>query len=137
MTEGVCCVPPSDVPTIWPMVAGMIDAAFAKLDEPTPDYLPWLVEGKGLLWVYIRSEGIVAAATSSFQEGRAGKTCRVVAVGGDSGHEGRAMWRRCIAEIERYAKTQGCYKVVIDGRHGWMRILSDYHPKCVSFEKRI
>lgn len=137
MAEGVCCVPPYDVPKVWPLVASMIDAAFAELDETTPDYLPWLMEGKGLLWVYIRDEIIVAAATSSFQKGRQGKTCRVVSVGGDSGGEGVAMWRRCIAEIERYAKTQGCYKVVIDGRRGWIRVLADYDPKCVSFEKRI
>lgn len=137
MTEGVCCVPPSDVPKVWPLVADMIDAAFAELDETTPDYLPWLMEAKGLLWVYIRSGTIVAAATVSLQPARRGQMCRVVAVGGDSGEVGREMWRQCIIAIEAYAKSKGCYKVAYDGRRGWGKVLTDYDPKCVSFEKRI
>lgn len=137
MAEGLVCVPPADVPSVWPSVAEMIDAAFAKLDEPTPDYLPWLSDGKGLLWIYVRDGRAVAAATTSIQFGRQGLACRVVATGGDSGEEGREMWAKCIAEIERYAKSQGCYKVQIDGRRGWKKLLTDYDPKCVSFEKRI
>lgn len=128
----LCVRPDPDVlGRVWPLVADMIDSAFAEADEVTPDYLPWLIEGNGLLWVLSDGERILGAATTSFFEARGGKALRVVAVGGEKGD-----WEGALREIEAYAWAEGCYKVKFDGRRGWGRVLSDYRPTCVSFEKR-
>lgn len=130
--ENLMCVAPADVEAIWPAVSQMIDSAYAALDEVTPDVLSWLVAKKGLLWVLVVDQRIVAACTSSLVRYRGGLACRVVSVGGS-----QAQWVECIAAMERYAKDEGCYKVIFDGRRGWSRVLPGYEPVCVSFEKRI
>lgn len=129
--QHLLCVGVADVPQVWPMVAGLIDSAFEQMDEITPDYLPWLLEGKGLLWVLSDGERVLGACTTSFFEARGGKALRIVACGGEKGD-----WDGSTKQIEAYAWAEGCYKVVIDGRRGWGRVLSDYRPTCVSFEKR-
>lgn len=128
------CVAPADIEAAWPIAAPMIDAAYAALDEPMPeDLLPWLMAGKGFLWVLIdRETKIIAAGTTSLIRGRAGLVCRAVTCGGSGGD-----WETVITEIERYARAEGCYKVKVDGRRGWGRVLPGYDPVCVTFEKRI
>lgn len=130
--ENLICVAPDQVPKVWPMVERMIDAAYEKLDEITPDVRTWLIEARGLLWVLADPGGIKAACTTSLVKGRGGLVCRVVAVGGS-----QADWVGCMSAIETYAKAEGCYKVCLDGRLGWTRVLADFDPICVSFEKRI
>lgn len=127
------CVPPDDIPAVWPLVAEMIDSGYAELDEPTPDVRAWLVERRGLLWVYAQDARIIAAGTSSLIKARHGLALRMVAGGG----KGVEIWKGCIGQIEDYARAEGCYKVIFDGRPGWGKFLSDYARKCVSFEKRI
>src|SRR5882757_2894258 len=99
-----------DVPQVWPMVADMIDNAYAELDEVTPDVLPWLLADKGTLWVLSDGEKVIGAATTSFVMRRGGKALLVVACGGYQGD-----WVGSLAEIEDYAWLEGCYKVSFNG----------------------
>lgn len=133
--ENLQCVAPALINSIWPIAFPFIDAAYAAMDEITPDVRTWLIEDRGLLWVLrVPSDGkIIAACTTSLVRARSsGLYCRAVACGG-----AQADWVGCIAAIERYAKAEGCYKVALDGRRGWSRVLPDYDPVCVSYEKRI
>lgn len=135
MTATLVCVPPSDVWTLWPAVEPLIDAAYAELDMLTPDVCGWLEAQKGLLWVVTDGVNVIAAATTSLEPRRGGLACRVVAAGGPG--TGLDFWKIHIGAIERYAKAERCYKVEIDGRQGWARVLSGYAPKAVSLEKRL
>ncbi len=126
------CVDPDRIDAFWPLVSALIDSAYAELEERTPDVRQWLVEKKGLLWVLIEEERIIAAGTTSLVMGRDGLYCRAVTCGGSG-----ADWQAVITAIEEYAAVEGCYKVRIDGRRGWGRVLPGYRPASVTFEKRI
>lgn len=135
--SALLCVGPDDVAATWPMVEAMIDAAYAELDEPTPDVRAWLLAGDGLLWVCAEDDRVIACCTTSIVAARKGRALRMVAAGAQGNDAGAALWRSHIGQIETYAKDQGCYKVACDGRRGWVRVLPGYDAKCVSFEKRI
>ena len=126
------CIPPDRIEQVWPLVSGMIERAYAVMDLPMPDVLPWLLDNKGLLWVAFDGHRIVAAMTSSLVPRPSGLGCRLVAAGGNGG---LAVWKDHIAEIESYAKSEGCVKVYFDGRPGWGGVLAGYTPKAVSFER--
>jgi hypothetical protein len=44
-------------------------------------------------------------------------------------------WRDCEDQIVRYARAEGCVKVVAEGRNGWARVLPGYHTARVYLEK--
>jgi hypothetical protein len=127
------CVPPHMVDGVWPHVFPMIDAAYADTDDITPDVLTWLKAEKGLLWVAMRDDQLVAALTTSLVPMRSGLACRMVACGGGA----LDAWRHHHATIENYAREEGCDRVVVDGRLGWSRILEGYSPQSVSLVKEL
>ena len=118
---------------MWPLVENMIDAAYAAVDEVTPDVLRWLIDEKGLLWVAARGDEIIAALTSSLVMKRSGLGCRLVAAGGFE----LDLWKEHHLQIEAYAKAEGCVKVYFEGRVGWMRAFPDYKCCRVILEKEV
>lgn len=135
MSGQLLAVAPEDVDKVWPFVADMIDDAYAAMDEDTPDVRRWLVERKGILWVYATDDQVIhAIVTTSLVRKRGGRlACRMVACGG------RMMeaWKHHHATIEEYARGEGCYKVMADGRPGWARVLEGYNVTAVKLEKGI
>lgn len=127
------CVPPGLVHEIWSLVAGMIDDAYAATDDLTPDVHQWLLEEKGLLWVVMRGQDVIAAITTSLVQMRSGLAMRFVACGGMD----LATWHHHHQKFEDYARAEGCYKICGTGRLGWQKVLPGYETKCISFEKRI
>lgn len=130
------CIPPTDVPKVWPAVEKLIDDAYAAVDEITPDVRTWLIDGKGLLWVAVVDDSdfeVVACLTTSLVHRRGGLALRLEASAGqDIDH-----CLRHLEAIEQYALREGCYKVVLAGRQGWGRVLPGYVPKTVRLEKRL
>lgn len=127
------CVPPLLVEGMWPLVAEMIDGAYAEMDDTTPDVKTWLIEEKGLLWVEMRERQVLAAMTTSLVPMRSGLACRMVACGGGA----LDAWKHHHAIIENYARDEGCTKVICDGRLGWSRVLDGYVPRSVSLVKEL
>jgi hypothetical protein len=129
------CIPPTDVWKIWPGVSGLIDAGYAASDVPMPnDILDQLRSGTMLLWLAVDEEGqITAAMLTQLFEMRTGKMCKMMECGGDRLRE----WKHLRAEIEQYAKREGCDRVLVEGRPGWARVLTDYTTIAVVLEKRI
>jgi hypothetical protein len=136
MTEPhkLACVDPKDIEKVWPLVADMIDAGYAAVDEITPPEMrEWLSTGKGLLWVSIKDEKIVAVLTTSLTPKRSGLACRMVCCGGAE----MDLWKSCQVQIEEYARAEGCVKVIADGRPGWARVLPGFKTVRVSLEKAL
>ena len=133
MTSDLICIPPTKVREVWPLVEGMIDAAYAATDEITPDVRAWLLGEHGLLWIAARGDEVIAALTTSLVQKRSGLACRMVAAGGFD----LDLWKDHHLQIEAYAKAEGCVKVYFEGRVGWMRVLPDYQPLRVAFEKEV
>lgn len=134
MASALICVPPSDLWSVWPMVEPLIDAAYAEVDQITPDVLSWLEAQKGLLWIATDGLRVFAACTTSLERRRSGLACRIVACTDESGV---SEWKRHLPAIEQYARREGCVKIEVSGRQGWSRVLPGYAPKTVSLEKRL
>jgi hypothetical protein len=127
------CVGPGDVDRVWPLVSGLIAAAYAKTDDLVPELLPWLKRGDGLLWIAANQDEIMCAVTTSFVQRASGKVLRIWACGG----AGIEVWLDHLAEIEDYGRKEGCVKVCFDGRRGWEKFLPDYRVATVALEKRL
>jgi hypothetical protein len=128
------CVPPGMVRQIWPIVESYLDAGYGAADEFIPDDLiPWLESEKGQLWIVIREGRVMAAMTTCLVKQRSGLVLRLIGCGGVAMSEWSHLHRR----IEKYAKAEGCVKVVTEGRPGWSKVLDGYRATRVCLEKRI
>jgi hypothetical protein len=130
------CMPPEEVYKIWAgTVHDLIDAGFAASDMVMPaDILEQLKYGTRLLWLAITPEAvIVAAMLTQLFDMRTSKVCKLMECGGSRLHE----WSRFRAQIEQYAKAEGCDRVMVEGRVGWAVVLKDYRVTGVILEKRI
>lgn len=130
----LACVPPSDVATLWHVVRPMIEMAYAATDEMMPDdMLTDLQGGKLLLWVSAPKGEIIAVLVTSLQPKPSGLACKLMVCGGN----GIEVWLSDHAQIEAYARAEGCAKLTAEGRMGWSRALPGYEPKRVVLEKRL
>lgn len=130
------CVPPDEVWKLWNgTIVEMIDAGFAAFDVPMPeDMKEQLRYGTRLLWLAIDNKDHVwAAMLTQLFEMRSGKVCKVLECGGEK----MRTWLHLREGIERYAKAEGCGRVIVEGRGGWARLLPDYRMIGVTLEKRI
>jgi hypothetical protein len=70
MTESppLICVAPQMIDKVWPMAEPLIRAGYEAVDEFVPDDIPgWLKAGRGLLWICVRGERMLAAMTTSLE----------------------------------------------------------------------
>lgn len=119
------CVDPIHVNAMWPIVAPMIDRAFAEVDAHVPvDLFTNLSSGKQLLWVVSDAdhEVIYAFITELYVRRSGAKVCRLVAGAGERMDE----WLNLQVHLEDYARAEGCAKIVAEGRPGWHRALDGY-----------
>jgi hypothetical protein len=130
------CVDPARTGQVWPLVRDMIDEGYAATGEITPPDLPeWLAAGKGQLWLSVEDGEIVAALTTSIVPMRNGLALRMICCGGSR----MELWKSCHAQIEQFARAEGCDRVLSEGRPGWSRALKigGYHVMRVTLEKRL
>jgi hypothetical protein len=123
------CVPPSCVAPLWPFVEPFIRKAMAR--GGMGDYAKVandVVRGPDLLWLATDGKTIDAAGITSISDG----TLTIVACGGDLSRCGHM-----IEGFEQFARDEGCTKVRICGRPGWLRRLSGYRTKKVIIEKAL
>lgn len=102
----------------------------------TTDFLYSEIErGAQQLWVIAgQDETIKAALVTDISPYRNGfKTCMVTVI---VGKEPRS-WIALRGELEQWAKEQGCEKIEMIGRVGWKRIIPDWKPTHIFFEKAL
>jgi hypothetical protein len=145
MDAQLLCVAPHLVGQIWPHIIKLIERALLKSNSDyTPDQVRKRIEdGTALLWV-IWSQGsrqskageLLAAGTTelvSLPDGR--KICVVASCAGRN----LKRWDCLLADIEQYAKREGCAAVRCYGRPGWVRYLrgSGYTQPWIVVEKTV
>lgn len=127
MSIDLLCVDPKEVHQIWPYAGAMIRAAIERTDlSDFADIERDVLSGDQLLWLAV-SDRIEAAATTHLSR----NVCTLTAC---SGHH-RERWLPLFAQIEKYAKDEGCKAMRIYGRRGWERVLDGYHVEHVVLEK--
>ncbi|VIO77386.1 hypothetical protein [Bradyrhizobium ivorense] len=89
------------------------------------------MSGRSLLWLAWDALTIQAAAATVLINSEVGKVCVITACGG----VGMKRWLPLLDGIEAYARDEGCKRVRIYGRKGWMRVLEGYREKHVILDK--
>jgi len=128
------CVDPARVHEIWPHVAPLLKAAcvrtglnaFANVEAD-------ILCGGSLLWIAWNGEAIEAAAATILINTEAGKICIITVCGGS----GMKRWLPLLAGIENYARDEGCARVRIFGRKGWLRALEGFEEKHIIMDKEL
>jgi hypothetical protein len=128
------CIDPAHVERVWPLVSHLIRAAMRKgrISE-FADVERAVLEGAQLLWVAADRQAIWAAAVTQLSHANGEKFCTIVACGGRE----RARWLPLKAELETFAKAEGCAAIRIHGRRGWAREFPDYRLTRILLEKEL
>lgn len=128
------CVDPKEIRRIWPHASHFIKRAILRTGlsdfEEVEDSI---LDGDALLWLAWDGERIEAAASTILETANERKSCVIVACGG----EDMSHWLGLIAQIETYAKNEGCSCARIIGRRGWSRVLEGYRAEYAILEKAI
>jgi hypothetical protein len=127
------CVDPALAPEVWSIVRPMIEAAYVEVDEFMPaDFLQSVMAGDRLLWISNEGDRIVAVLATALVKRPSGLACRMVVCGGRR----MEIWKDSgKAQIEKYARDEGCVKVISEGRPGWARALHGYKQTRISLER--
>jgi hypothetical protein len=128
------CIDPAYVSRVWPLVSHLIRAAMRKgrISE-FADVEAAVLSGSQLLWVAADRQAIWAAAVTQLSRANGEKFCTIVACGGRE----RARWLPLKAELEAFAKAEGCAAIRIHGRRGWAREFPDYRLTRILLEKEL
>jgi hypothetical protein len=128
------CIDPAHVDRVWPLVAHLIRAAMRKgrISE-FADVERAVLDGAHLLWVAADRQAIWAAAVTQLTRANGEKFCTIVACGGRE----RARWLPLKAQLETFAKAEGCAAIRIHGRRGWAREFPDYRLTRILLEKEL
>ena len=131
-TVELVCVDPEWVHQIWPHARDLLKAAcrrtalcaFADIEAD-------ILSGRSLLWLAWNGRAIEAAAATILVNSDTAKVCIITVCGG------RRMtgWLPLLGEIEAYAKREGCTRMRIFGRKGWLRVLHGYEPTHIIMDK--
>lgn len=127
------CVPPNDVRKVWGQVRPLILDAAKRGSGDIFAIESGLLNGPDLLWLAWDGETILAAAITSLGIVNNEKICTIVACGGDEW----ARFGHLIEGLEKFAKDEGCKRVRINGRRGWLRALDGYREMQVTMMKEI
>jgi hypothetical protein len=129
------CIDPAYVDRVWPLVSHLIRAAMRKGRSiaELADVEEAVLAGRQLLWVAADRQAIWAAAVTQLSHLDGEKLCTIVACGGRE----RARWLPLKAELERFAKAEGCAAIRIHGRRGWAREFPDYRLTRILLEKEL
>lgn len=129
------CVDPARIDDVWPYVSRFIASAFwrDRGDDDAEIVLADLKAQRALLWIAWDGDAIIAAATTKLIEVARGRACLVTSCGGDA----LRRWKSCLAEIESYARDEGCRVVRFEGRKGWQAFFPDYVQPWIVLEKQL
>jgi hypothetical protein len=134
MSVELICVAPDRVHEFWPHVSDLIHRAIRRTNLSHSQDIDFdVLNGDGLLWIAWNGSAVEAAATTSLIETDTEKVCVLTACGGKDMHR----WLRLLGQIEDYAKAEGCSRVRIFGRKGWVRVLERYRIRNVILEKEL
>jgi hypothetical protein len=128
------CVDPSRVREFWPHASPLVRAACQRTElNAFADVEADIFAGRSLLWLAWNGRAVEAAAATILINSEIGKVCIITACGGTD----MKRWLPLIGKIEKYARDEGCTRVRIFGRKGWLRVLEGYEAKYIIMDKEL
>jgi hypothetical protein len=128
-------VPSHLVPQCWGSVVGLISLACERSAKFTVESIRKELEEKALqLWLIVEPDNplvqcVVVTEILNHPNGR--RYCNIRIATGRGGKD----WAFHIAEIEEWARQNGCHAMELLTRPGWERVLKDYRKTHVQLEK--
>jgi hypothetical protein len=134
LSAELVCVDPKRVGDFWPHVGPLLRAACRRTGlNAFADIEVDILSGRSLLWVAWNGKAIEAAAATILINSEIGKVCIITACGGND----MPRWLPLIGKIEIYARAEGCTRVRIYGRRGWLRVLDGFEERHVIMDKEL
>jgi hypothetical protein len=128
------CVDPKRVGEVWPHVSPLLKGACRRTRlNAFEDIEADILAGRSLLWIAWNGCAVEAAAATILINSEAGKVCIITVCGGSD----MKRWLPFIGQIESYARREGCARVRIYGRKGWLRMLAGYAQKHIIMDKEL
>jgi hypothetical protein len=133
-TAELVCVDPKRVGEVWPYVSPLLKAACYRTRlNAFADIEADILSGRSLLWMAWSGRTVEAAVATILINSEAGKVCVITVCGGSD----MKRWLPLIERIEAYAKAEGCKRVRIYGRKGWLHVLDGFEEKHVIMDKEL
>jgi hypothetical protein len=133
-TAELVCVDPGRVGEVWPHVSALLKAACYRTGlNAFADIEADILSGRSLLWLAWNGRRVESAAATILINSEIGKVCIITACGGSD----MKRWLPLIGEIETYARREGCQRVRIYGRKGWLHVLHGFEEKHIIMDKEL
>ena len=133
-TAELVCVDPERVREVWPHVSALLKAACYRTRlNAFADIEADILAGRSLLWIAWNGSRVESAAATILINSEIGKVCIITACGGSD----MKRWLPLIDQIETYARDEGCRRVRIYGRKGWLHVLEGYEERHIIMDKEL
>jgi hypothetical protein len=133
-TVELVCVEPDQVSELWPHVSPLLKAACCRTKlNAFADIEADILAGRSLLWMAWNGRTVESAAATILINSEIGKVCIITVCGGSD----MKRWLPLIEQIEAYARAEGCKRVRIYGRKGWLQLLDGFEEKHVIMDKEL
>lgn len=119
-------IPKENVEKLWHIAEKYLDDGNFDLDKCKKAVL------KGDYRLWIGKNGKVAVILEVLEYPK-GKKCDIVMLAG----EDIKTWIKELDEIEAWASMNGCNRMTLTGRQGWVKMLKDYRVKTVTMVKML
>ncbi len=126
------CIEPSRVPEFWSSVAHYIATAAVNvglIDVATIH--DRILKDEALLWLACDDSRVFGAGVTQLINSCGTKVCEIIAWGSDD----QDRCQELLGTIEKFARVEGCTRVRLMGRRGWVRKLPGFAFKAVILEK--
>jgi hypothetical protein len=134
LSAELVCVDPKRVGEVWPHVSHLLKGACRRTRlNAFEDVEADILAGRSLLWVAWNGRAIESAAATILINSESGKVCIITVCGGSD----MKRWLPLIGQIENYARREGCARVRIYGRKGWLRVLDGYEQEHIIMDKEL
>jgi hypothetical protein len=133
-TVELVCVDPKRIRDVWPHVSALLKAACYRTGlNAFADIEADILAGRSLLWIAWNGCSVESAAATILINSEIGKVCVITACGGSD----MKRWLPLIDQIETYARDEGCRRVRIYGRKGWLHVLEGYEERHIIMDKEL
>jgi GNAT superfamily N-acetyltransferase len=128
------CVDPARIHEVWPHVRPLLERACrATCLNAFADFEADILSGRSLVWITWNGRAIEATAATTLINSDFGKVCVITLCAG----HGMQRWLKLIERIESYARDEGCARIRIFGRKGWLRVLERFEARHVVMDKLV
>lgn len=118
-------VPVVDVIRVWPYVHEWIARACARGDHHWHplSVMEACARGRCALWLVMDGDDVLGVGVTEVERWPNGDTVGVILL---VGGRGGIAWLGLIKTLEEWARLWGCRRMIVRGRRGWLRLLTDY-----------